>query len=72
MRSMIIATALAALLIPSVGYAQNDQGARNVPNATANQASDAEAITAAQEDRIPYQPCTTAVGWVNGRLQCRN
>jgi hypothetical protein len=29
-------------------------------------------ISPQQQAKIPYIPCTEAVGWVNGRLRCNN
>jgi uncharacterized protein YraI len=77
MRSTFIAalTASAVLAMPSVVFAQTAQ--QNFDNSnTAAHPSDATteagSISAAQESAIPYRACTFALGWVNGRLQCRN
>lgn len=83
MRSAIIAalSVLATLAImPVVATAQIDQRVANPSYEPANHApmvgnensSDGTALTPEQEDKIPYHPCKEAVGWVNGRLQCRN
>ncbi len=77
MRSAIIAalSALAALaMISVVATAQTDQRVSNPSFGPANQAatSDGSGLTAEEEGKIPYHPCTEAIGWVNGRLQCRN
>lgn len=81
MRSAIIAalSVLAALAImPVVATAQIDQRAANPSYEPANpmvgeqNSSDYPGLTAEQEAKIPYQPCKEALGWVNGRLQCRN
>ena len=83
MRSAII-TALSALavvaIMPIVASAQIDQSVANPSYERANQtlmpgaenSSGASSLTAQQENEIPYHPCTEAVGWVNGRLVCRN
>jgi hypothetical protein len=77
MRTSIIAalTASAVLAMTSVVSAQTAQQSPATSNEPANHSSktpDVEGITQAQEDAIPYHPCTIALGWVNGRLQCRN
>jgi hypothetical protein len=83
MRSAIIATlsVLATLAVmPAVATAQNDQNVANPSYEPANHApmvrdennSDGTARTPEQEGKIPYHPCKEALGWVNGRLQCRN
>jgi hypothetical protein len=83
MRSAIIAalSVLAALAImPVVATAQIDQSVANPSYEPANHApmvgdensSDRTGLTAEQEGKIPYHPCTEPLGWINGRLQCRN
>jgi hypothetical protein len=83
MRSAIISavSALAALAMMSVvATAQIDQSVANPSYEPANHApmvgdknsSDGTGLNAEQEGKIPYHPCTEALGWVNGRLQCRN
>jgi len=82
MRLAIIAplSVLAALAImPVVATAQTGQSVANPTYEPANHAtmvgnenSDGTGLTAEQEGKIPYHPCKEALGWVNGRLQCRN
>ncbi len=78
MRFSIMAalTASAVLAMPSVVSAQTAQQSPDTSNVAADRsmtgAPVADGITQAQEDAIPYRPCTIALGWVNGRLQCRN
>jgi hypothetical protein len=83
MRSAIIAvlSVLAALAImPVVATAQIDQNVANpsyerstrAPMVGGENSSDGTALTPEQENMIPYHPCTEALRWVNGRLQCRN
>ena len=74
MRSVIIA-ALAALAMTSVVSAQTDPQAPDTSSIPANhaaKASEVDGSAASQEDSIPYHPCMIALGWVKGRLQCRN
>jgi hypothetical protein len=78
MRSSIIAalTASAVLAMTSVVSAQTTQQNSDTSNVAADHSTsktpDTDGITPAQEDAIPYHPCTIALGWVHGRLQCRN
>ena len=76
MRSSIIAasTASAVLAMTSIVSAQIAQQSSDTSDAAANRSNspDAYGMTAAQEDAIPYHACSIAVGWVNGRLVCRN
>jgi len=86
MRSANVAafSILITLASVSVGYAQTDQ---SQPSSTAPRAvtgnpppqrqepipnfpSVEQQIK--QENAAPYQPCVEALGWVNGRLRCRN
>jgi hypothetical protein len=86
MRSANVAafSILITLTSVSVGYAQTDQ---SQPSSTAprgvtgnpppqrqepipNFPSVEQQIK--QENAAPYQPCVEALGWVNGRLRCRN
>jgi len=74
MRSAVIA-ALVVLATTSVVSAQTDPQAPDTSNTAANHAaksSEVDGPTASQEDAIPYHPCMVALGWVDGRLQCRN
>ena len=73
MRSSIIAafTASAVLAMTSIVSAQTTQQSSDTSNA--NRANNPDyGMTAAQENAIPYHACSNAVGWVNGRLVCRN
>jgi hypothetical protein len=75
MRSSITAalTASAVLAMTSIVSAQTTQQSSDTSNAAANRANNPDyGMTAAQEDAIPYHACSNAVGWVNGRLVCRN
>ena len=74
MRSSIIAalTASAVLAMTSIVFAQTAQQSADTSNAAANPNNPDYGMTAAQEDAIPYRACSIAVGWVNGRLVCRN
>ena len=76
MRSSITAalTAWAVLAMTSVVSAQTAQQNSDTSNAATNRSNtpDAYGITAEQENAIPYHACSIAIGWVNGRLQCRN
>jgi hypothetical protein len=63
MRSMIFAALVAATTI-SVASAENDKDVTD-PDKTPG-------ISPQQQAKIPYIPCTEAVGWVNGRLRCNN
>jgi hypothetical protein len=76
MRSSIIAafTASAVLAMTPIVSAQTAQQNSDTSNAAANRSKtiDEPGITAAQENAIPYRACSNAVGWVHGRLQCRN
>jgi hypothetical protein len=65
-------SALATLAMVSIVSAQNDQGASGQSGVTTNQTPTANGPTAAQENAIPYRPCMEALGWVDGRLVCRN
>jgi hypothetical protein len=72
-------SALAVLVTVSVGFAQNGQSKSDPsyarthdPVLSDDNGSNANGLTADQEDSIPYRPCTVPLGWVNGRLQCRN
>lgn len=77
MRSTFIAalTASVVLAMASIVVAQTAQQNPDTSNVAANPAdatTEAGSISAAQENAIPYRACTFALGWVNGRLQCRN
>ena len=73
MRSSIIAalTASAVLGMTSIVSAQTAQQTSDTSNINHPNNPD-YGMTAAQEDAIPYHACSIAVGWVNGRLVCRN
>jgi hypothetical protein len=77
MRSSFIAvlTASAVLAMTPSVFAQTAQQNSDTSNVAAHpseNATEAGSISAAQENAIPYRACTRALGWVNGRLQCRN
>lgn len=77
MRSSFIAalTASAVLAMTSIVSAQTAEQSSDTSNLAAHpsdQSTEADGISAAQENAIPYRPCTRALGWVNGRLQCHN
>ena len=77
MRTVIISAlaAVAALAMTSIASAQADPQVPDKSNAAANHTAKATEVggpTAAQEDAIPYRPCSVALGWANGRLQCRD
>lgn len=80
MRLSITALLSAFVVLTSVALASAE--AVMVPRVTlpsSNQSGPTKAsefeipgITAEQQNSIPYHPCTTALGWVNGRLRCYN
>jgi len=77
MRSSFIAvlTASAVLAMTSIVFAQTAGQSSDTSNLAAHpsdNATEAGSISAAQENAIPYRACTRAVGWMNGRLQCRD
>jgi hypothetical protein len=69
MRSIILAVLVAATTI-SVASAEHDEDASPPP--TPATTFKEPGISPQQQAKIPYIPCTTAVGWVNGRLRCDN
>jgi hypothetical protein len=75
MRSAIIAvlSALATLAMASAASASDPSSVRaNHAPTVSDNSSDANGLTAEQENAIPYHPCMNAVGWEDGRLRCRN
>ena len=76
MRSSFTAalTASIVLTMSSTVFAQTAQQSSGKSNVTApsRDATETDVITPGQENTIPYHPCSLALGWVNGQLQCRN
>jgi hypothetical protein len=78
MRFLIVAafTASVVLAMPAMVSAQTAQQSSDTSNVAADRSMTGgpvpDGITTSQEGAIPYHPCTIALGWVNGRLQCRN
>jgi hypothetical protein len=88
MRYVAAFSILITLASVSVGYAQTDQSQpsstmRNPApgGVTGNPPAQRQEIIPnfpsaeqqiKQENAVPYQPCVEALGWVNGRLRCRN
>jgi hypothetical protein len=81
MRSLITTAALlVSAILTTMGFGAESYQGPAVPSAVPAQSlsadnennSDGRGLTAEQENAIPYHPCVEALGWVNGRLSCRN
>jgi hypothetical protein len=84
MRSMIFAALVAATTV-SVASAENDQDKSkpwpppSPPSSPPSSTSLSKplidqlpGISPEQQAKIPYIPCTEALGWAHGRLRCNN
>jgi hypothetical protein len=80
MRSLITAAALLVSATLPMGFsAASYQGPPypssvpiQSPPADNENGPDGNGLTVEQENAIPYHPCVEALGWINGRLSCRN
>jgi hypothetical protein len=76
MRSMIFAALVAATMI-SVASAEDvskpsEDVSKPSPPPTPATTPKEPGISPQQQAKIPYIPCTEALGWVHGRLRCDN
>jgi hypothetical protein len=78
--SIAVMCALATLAIVSTAIAADQKGVKkqssettsSIPANNPSYGDNQPGLTIQQENKIPYQPCREALGWVNGRLRCDN
>ena len=80
MRSLITVAALLVCVTLTMGFSTQSYEGPPFPSsvpipspAVSNEnGPDGNGLTVQQENAIPYRPCTAVLGWVNGRMSCRN